>query len=59
LFCFFEISQSTVAFYNLVLGFCLFCRHAMSQYVAPIVLSDLEIFMTLFLGFLKSFHAAC
>ncbi len=47
------------AFYNLVLGFCLFIRHAMSQYVAPIVLSDLEIFMTLFFSFLKVFHAAC
>jgi len=47
------------AFYNIVLGFCLFFRHAMSQYVAPIVLSDLEIFMTLFFSFLKIFHAAC
>ncbi len=47
------------ALYNLVLGFCLFFRHAMSQYVAPSVLSDLEILMTLFLGFLKIFHGAC
>ncbi len=47
------------AFYNLVLGFCLFLRHAMSQYGAPIVLADLEIFMNLFFSFLKIFHAAC
>jgi hypothetical protein len=31
----------------------------MSQYGAPIVLADLEIFMNLFFSFLKIFHAAC